>query len=100
MRDQGNRMNPLPAPPLPIVNPFMYGGTHLDPKLFLRLYLNYYWTNLILTLNVGLSMQNLPFKHSPHKFFEDSRLTGSLRKCVKFYKERTYLKKKYYLSKE
>ena len=44
-------------------------------------------------LNVGLSRQHLPFRHSPHRFFEDSRLSGSLRKCAKVFQRKNIPKK-------
>ena len=35
----------------------------------------------------------MPFRHSPHRFFEDSRLSGSLRKCVKVFHRENIPKK-------
>ena len=35
----------------------------------------------------------MPFRHSPHRFFEDSRLSGSLRKCAKVFQRKNIPKK-------
>ena len=35
----------------------------------------------------------MPFRHSPQRFFEDSRLRGSLRKCAKVFQRKNILKK-------
>ena len=51
------------------------------------------WPNLNQTLNVGLSRQHLPFRHSPHRFFEDSRLSGSFRKYAKVFQRKNIPKK-------